>query len=92
MLLRDAQEEARVVYVARRDYASGPEDLLLSHITEAADIFNLLKDAKRTTWEQVSIPKTRIVGLLLMVALGLANELDVDSLCALKSVFLEESS
>jgi len=51
MLLRDAQEETRIVYTARRDYAKGGEDLLLSHMTEATAILKSLKDVKRTTWD-----------------------------------------
>ena len=60
-------------------------------MTEATAILKSLKDVKRTTWDKTSTPKTRIVGLLLMVALGLASEMEVDSLQALKSMFLEES-
>ena len=91
MLPGEAQEETRIVYTARRDYAKGGEDLLLSHMTEATAILKSLKDVKRTTCDQTSTPKTRIVGLLLMVALGLASETEVDSFFALKSMLLEES-
>ena len=91
MLLRDAQEETRVVYTARRDLTKGRSDLLLSHISEVIDILKLLKDAKKTTWAQLSTSKERTVGLLLLVALGVANETQVDSLEALKSILLEES-
>ena len=91
MSLRDAQEEARIVYTAQRDYAKEGEDLLLLHMTEATIILKSLKNIERTTWDQTSTPKARIIGLLLMVALGLANEMEVDSLEALKSLLYEES-
>ena len=91
MLLRDAQEESRVLYVARRDSAKDAENLLLSHMTEVIAILKTLQDTKRTNWDQTPTPQKRIVGLLLMVALGLANEMEIDSLQALKSVLLEES-
>lgn len=91
MLLRDAQEETRVVYTARRDFSRDRSDLLLSHISEVIDILKLLREAKKPTWARVSTSKKRTIGLLLLVALGVANETEVDSLEALKSVLLEES-
>ncbi len=91
MLLRDAQEETRVVYTARRGLSRGISNLLLSHISEVIDILESLKEAKKSAWAQVSTSKERTVGLLLLVALGVANETEVDSFEALKSVLLEES-
>ena len=92
MLLRDAQEETRVVYAARRDLSGGKgNNLLLSHISEVIDNLKLLKEAKKSAWSQMSTSKERMAGLLLLVALGVANETEVDSLEALKSVLLEES-
>ena len=91
MLLRDAQEEARIVYTARRYSAKGGEDLLLLQMAEAADIIKELRDMKMTDWEHTHTSKTRIVGLLLLIAFGLANKMKVDSLEAFKSVLLEES-
>ncbi len=91
MLLRDAQEETRVVYTARRDLSRDRSDLLLTHISEVIDILKLLREAKQPTWAQLSTSKERTVGLLLLIALGVANETQVDSLEALKSVLLEES-
>jgi len=91
MLLRDAQEETRVVYAARRDLPRDRSDLLLSHISEVIDILTSLQKANKSAWAQVSSSKERTVGLLLLVALGVANETKVDSLEALKSVLLEES-
>lgn len=40
---------------------------------------------------QTPTDRERAVGLMLTVTLGLANELEVDSLQALRSVLLEES-
>ena len=91
MLLRDAQEEVRIVYTARRDHAKSGEILLMTHITEATAILQSLKDMKQTDWNQMTTSKTRGVGLLLMVALGIANKIEIDSLQALKAVLLEES-
>ena len=73
MLLRDAQEESPVVYTAGRDSSTDGGDLLLSHISEAIDILESLKGAKRSAWSQVSVSMERMVGLLLLVALGIAS-------------------
>ena len=91
MLLRDAQEETRIVYSARRGLLRDRSDCLLLHISEAIDVLKLLKEAEKSTWAQASASKERAVGLLLLVALGIANETEVDSLEALKSVLLKES-
>ena len=91
MLLRDAQEEARVVYTARRDLAEGGRDLILSHVSEVIEILQPLKEAEKSTWTHLPASKKRTVGLLLLVAMGLANQTQVDSLEALKSILLEES-
>jgi hypothetical protein len=91
MLLRDAQEEARIVYIARQNRTKGRNDVFLSHITEVTDILESLRNTKQSDWHETDIPSARIVGLLLMVALELANKLKIDSLEALESLFLEES-
>ena len=91
MLLRDAQEEARILYTARRDSAQDGEDTLLSHMAEATAILKSLQHTERAKREQTPAQKARAVGLILLVGFGLANELEVDSLEALKSVLLEES-
>jgi hypothetical protein len=91
MMLRDAQEETRVVYAARKDLQGNRIDLLLSHISEAINILKSLQEAKPSGWAHVFSSNERSVGLLLLVALGVANETKVDSLQALKSVLLEES-
>ncbi len=91
MLLRDAQEETRVVYAARKDLQGNRSGLLLAHISEAIDILKSLQEAKSSGWDHVFSSNERTVGLLLFVAFGVANETKVDSLQALKSVLLEES-
>jgi hypothetical protein len=91
MLLRDAQEEARVLYAALRDSVGDGGDPLVSHVAEGAATLERLRDTERGTWGQTPKDRERAVGLMLLVALGLANELEVDSLGALRSVLLEES-
>ena len=91
MLLRDAQEQARVLYVARRDSAGNDVDLLQAHITEIISILKMLQSTNRTTWSKALSQKTRDVGLMLLVALELANEMDIDSLEALESLLYKES-
>ena len=91
MLLRGAQEEARVLYAALRDSAGDDGDPLVSHVAEAAATLETLRGTGRGEWGQTPADRNRLVGLMLLVALGLANELEVDSLAALRSVLLEES-
>ena len=92
MLLRDAQEEARILYIARRDSAKHSQDLLLAHMAEATTTLKTLQRTGRTKWEQAPAQRSRAVGLMLLVTLGLANEMEVDSLEAFRSLLLEESS
>jgi thymidine phosphorylase len=91
MLLRDAQEETRVVYAARQTLSKDSGDVLLNHISEAIEILESLKTAEKSSWPQMLTSKKRAVGLLLLIALGIANETEVDSFEALKSLLLEES-
>jgi hypothetical protein len=91
MLLRDAQEEARVLYTALRDSAETGEDPLLSHVAEAASTLETLRGMERGNWKDLPAEQERAVGLMLLLALGLANEVEVDSLRALKAVMLKES-
>ncbi len=91
MLLRDAQEETRVLYAALRDSAGHGGDPLVSHVAEAVATLEMLRGTERGDWGKTSTDWERAVGLMLLVALGLANELEVDSLQALRSVLLEES-
>lgn len=87
MLLRDAQEQARVVYAARQASAKNDEDLLQAHITEIISTLKTLQNTKPTTWPQ----NAKDVGLILLVALELANEMEIDSLQALESLLYKES-
>lgn len=91
MLLRDAQEEARILYAALRDSAGDQVDPLVSQMAEAAATLETLRGTERGDWGQTPADRERAVGLMLLVALGLANELEVDSLSALKTVLLDES-
>ncbi len=91
MSLRDAQEEARVLYAALRDSTGDGGDPWVSHVAEAAATLETLRATERGNWGQTPTDRERSVGLVLLVALGLANELEVDSLQALRSVLLEES-
>ena len=91
MLLRDAQEETRVLYAARRNSRKNSDDLLPAHMAEVSSILRTLESAKGQECGQTSEQKQRTVGLILLVGLGLANEAHVDSLEALKSVLLQES-
>lgn len=72
MLLRNAQEEARVLYAARRDSISGGGDALAAHVAEAAKTFELLQRTERANWGRALPDRTRAVGLILLVVLGLA--------------------
>ena len=60
-------------------------------MAEAAATLETLRGTERGSWGQTPTDRERAVGLMLLVALGLANELEVDSLGALRSVLLEES-
>lgn len=91
MLLRDAQEQARVLYVARRASGGNAEDLLQTHIAEIISTLKTLQSTKRTTWPQTPSQKARDVGLMLLAALELANEMEIDSLQALESLLYKES-
>ena len=90
MLVRDAQEEARVVYAARRGSGTDLGEPLQVHLAEATGFLDRLRRTERSQWCELGEPE-RAVGVLLLVALGLANELEVDSLEALKSVLPAES-
>lgn len=91
MLVRDAQEEARILYAALRDSAGEQGDPLVSHVAEAAACLETLRGTERGQWAQTPAGWERAVGLMLLVALGLANEVEVDSVEALRSVLHEES-
>ena len=91
MLLREAQEEARIVYTARRDSATEERDALLSHICELTTVLKKLQITGPSGLVMDSRHQVRLVGLMLLAGLGLANEMNVDSLKAFKSLLLEES-
>ncbi len=92
MLLRDAQEETQILYAARRDSRKNRDDLLLSHMAEVTAILRTLHSRGREEWNHLFFEqKQKTIALILMVALGLADEVQVDSLQGLKSVLLQES-
>ena len=91
MLLRDAQEEARIVHAAMRGAVANDGDPQVSHVAEAAALLEILKGTDRSRWTDVIEDRTKAVGLILLTGLGLANEFEVDGSEALKSVLLEES-
>ena len=60
-------------------------------MAEAVATLETLRGTERENWGKTPTDRERAVGLMLLVALGLANELEVDSLQALRSVLLGES-
>lgn len=90
MLLRDAQEQVRILYAARKHSAKDDTGMLSSNLDEAVSFLDKLQSTRKIGRQQTPDQKTRAIGILLLVTLGLANELEVDSLDALKSVLLEE--
>lgn len=91
MLLRDVQEEVRVRYAAIRDSAEDAGDPLVLHVAGAAAILEKLRATERGNWGRTTADRENAVGLVLPAVLGLANELEVDSLQALRSVSLGAS-
>jgi len=91
MLLRDAREEARILFAALGNAGKDEGDLLTSHVAEAARLLDMLKGTVPDLWGDVSEARTRTVGLVLLVGVALANALKLDSTEALKGVLLEES-
>lgn len=85
------KEEARILYAARRDSRKNRDDLLLSHMAEVTAILRTLHSRGREEWNHLFEQKQRTIGLILLVALGLADEVQVDSLQGLRSVLLQES-
>ena len=90
MLLRDAQEQTRILYAAQRNSRRGGGDPVTRHASEAAAILETLV-SEPTNWKQSIADPTRSVALLTVGALGVANELKVDSLKALESFLVEKS-
>ena len=91
MLLRDAQEQVRVLYAARRDSASSSEDAFTTHLLEANDAIDGLQDLRKRTYEGHGVNPGRVVGVLLLVALETANKLNIDALAAFTDVLHTES-
>ena len=91
MLLRDAQEQARVIYNARQNSLDKNENLLRMHLSEVISILEKIRMSDVLKEKDIVENLNRTVGLMLLVSLELANQLEVDSLDALKSVLLEES-
>ena len=90
MLLRDAQEETRILYAAKRTAPGAQRDPLLTHTSEALDVLNAVVRTPADRLQALQDPK-RAVGMLLLVGFALANDLQVDSLDAMKSILLEQS-
>ncbi len=91
MLLRDAQEEVRVLGTALRDSAATERDPLCSQVATASALLRSLKAEDRADWGETVEDRAKAVGILMLVALGLANEFAVDSAEALKASLLEAS-
>lgn len=91
MLLRDAQEQVRVLYAARRDSASSSEDAFTAHLLEANDAIDGLQGLRKPTCEGHGVNPGRVVGVLLLVALETANKLNIDALAAFTDVLHTES-
>jgi hypothetical protein len=60
-------------------------------MTEIISLLKTLQSTKRTTWSQAPSQQARDVGLMLLVGLELANEMEIDSVGALKSLLYKES-
>lgn len=86
MLLRDAQEEVRVLCLALRNSARIEGEPLQVLAGELANTFHQLSQRKPSDWKDLIGNRDRTVGLMLLAALGAANELEVDSRDALKTV------
>lgn len=74
MLLREAQEQVRVLYTARGDSASGSEDAFKTHLLEANGAIDGYQDPRQQNREGHGVNAERVVGVLLLVALEIANE------------------
>jgi len=91
MLFRDVQEDARILYLARKNSQVGEGDLLLKHLTELSHLIQWAQNAEQKQWKNKSQNPKRLVGLMLLVALELANKMELDSLESIKEVLLDES-
>jgi len=91
MLLRDAQEQVRVLNAARRNSAGGQANALGSQVAEVSATLQQLAHKSPSDWKNMIRNKDKAVGLMLLVVLGVANELEVDGLEALRATLVEES-
>ena len=89
MLLRDAQEETRVLLVALRN--AGEKDPMAVQVIEAYDMLAALKGTELDGWSDSIENGRRAVGVILMMGMALANKLEIDSAEAFKFVLLEKS-
>lgn len=62
MLLRDSQEEVRVIFAALRNASSDGVDPLVAQLSEVAMLLNQLKEADRHDRAGVLLDKERTVG------------------------------
>ena len=91
MLLRDAQEQARILYAAKRDSASTSENAFRAHLFEANDAIKAFQEQGKPVCEAHGMNPSRAVGVLLLVALETANELNIDALAAFTDLLHTES-
>ncbi len=91
MLLREAQEQVRVLNAAIRNSTGGRADRLAAQVSEAGDTLRRLADRDPSEWTDLVANKDKTVGLMLIVVLGVANELGVDALEAMQATLIEES-
>ena len=75
MLLRDAQEQVRILYAARHNSQKKGVDVFLLHLNAAKVIIDKLKQSKNRN--QALTNPDRDAGLLLISALALMNELQI---------------
>lgn len=85
MLLRDAQEEVRVVYAARAS-ASG-NDPLGYHLDEVLSALVMVRSNPPLS----TIDPERMVGIMLTLSFAIANRFSIDSLTAFQNTINKES-
>jgi hypothetical protein len=91
MLLRDAQEQVRVLNAARRDFVGGRQHPLATDLADLAVVLERLGGGSAAVWGASIVDKEQTVGLMLLAALGVANELEVDGAEALRATLLKQS-
>lgn len=93
MLLRDAQDQARVAFAAQRNRGQlrDPEQ---AAILNAARALHPLSQRSSGEWDRLGYKADQseaIVGTLLIAAMALANQLGVDSDMAMRNALLHAS-